>query len=204
MLFPAFFGFYFVLFLHKWMYNKLRKFSEHSAETKDSQPFECTMISFISNWPISMMSISKAKSNKVFKYLHKQMLIQMKVVTLPKLNCWLTGIHQLTCRSPDSVFESCLRVAIHNVHVEDYLYCECDNCQESVYFLIWQFFLLRCYYETIMAVPWLRQLVAWPLLRTGFSPRADYVTCSGQSGSETVFFSVYFNFPHQCNYNPYS
>jgi hypothetical protein len=41
------------------------------------------------------MSTSKAKGNKVFKYLHKQMQIQMKVVTLPELNCWLAGIHRL-------------------------------------------------------------------------------------------------------------
>jgi len=63
------------------------------------------------------MNTSKAKLNKVFKFFHKQMLIEMKVVTLPKLNCWLAGIHQLMYRSPYSVFESCLWVAIHNVHM---------------------------------------------------------------------------------------
>lgn len=92
-----FFGFYFVLFLHKWTYSKLSAFSEHSAKAKDSQSFECTMISFISNWPISRISTWKAKGNKVFKYLHRQMLIQMKVVTLPKLTAgWQAFIRWCT------------------------------------------------------------------------------------------------------------
>lgn len=146
------------------------------------------------------MSTSKLKGNKIFKYLHKQMLIQRKVVTLPKLNCWLAGSHQLIYRSPDSVSESCLWVAIHTVHMLRTI-CTVNvmTARKVFYFLIWQVFLLHCYYETIMAVPRLRQLVDGPLLRTRFSPRADYVTC-GQSGSETAFFSVYFNFSDQCNY----
>lgn len=160
-----FFGFYFVLFLHKWTYSKLSAFSEHSAKAKDSQSFECTMISFISNWPISRISTWKAKGNKVFKYLHRQMLIQMKVVTLPKLTAgWQAFIRWCT-----EVQIWYLWLAIHNVHM---LSTTCTvnvmTARKVFYFLIWQVFLLHCYYKTIMAVPWFRQLVAGPLLRTGF------------------------------------
>jgi hypothetical protein len=145
--------------------------------------------------------------------LHKQMLIQMKVVTQPKLNCWLAGIHQLMYRSPDLVFGNCLWVAIHNVHMSRTT-CSVNvmTARKVFYFLIWQVFLLHCYYETITAVPCLRQLVAGPLLRTGFSLGADYVTCSGQSGSVTVFslyilispISVITSMLHTHNFNQYN